>query len=238
MTRSPRGTRALALALAATVHLLALAALGLTGPQSERAEAPATEIGLVSFPRSRPAPRAEAAADPQGRPAVTRTVWAFQAQPEVSPLAIEEVAFARSLPDLAPSGPSGAGAMGDGAANGAASQPGEGAPAGRSGPTGPVADPYPAEVLAWLERHKRYPARASASGQEGMAVVSITLDRRGRLLRVSLVASSGHPHLDDAALAQVREAAPFPAAPPGATWTRRRFEAPMVYRLRPSRAAG
>jgi len=105
------------------------------------------------------------------------------------------------------------------------------------GAAGAATDPYPAMVLSWLEAHKRYPDRARLAGQEGVVTVAITLDRRGRLIRVNLVTSSGHALLDDAALAQVRDAHPFPPAPPGAQWSRRRFEAPIVYRLRPPPAS-
>ena len=140
--------------------------------------------------------------------------------------------MAPALLEVAPPGPL---RTGETAAGGEAGGSGDGAPADRPGPAGPLVDPYPGQVLAWLEKHRRYPARASASGLEGVAVVAITLDRRGRLLRASLVSSSGHPMLDDAAVAQVREAAPYPAAPLDSTWSRRRFEAPMTYRLRPVR---
>jgi protein TonB len=87
-------------------------------------------------------------------------------------------------------------------------------------------------VLAWIERHKRYPPRASDRRLEGEAVVALTLDRRGRLRRVELIQSSGHPLLDEAAIDAVQRADPFPRSETGG-WTRRRFEVPL--RFRPAR---
>ena len=94
------------------------------------------------------------------------------------------------------------------------------------------ADRYPAQVLAWIERHKRYPSRASDRRLEGEAVVALTLDRRGQLRRVELIQSSGHGLLDEAALEAVQRANPFPRPETG-DWTRRRFEVPL--RFRPAR---
>lgn len=96
-------------------------------------------------------------------------------------------------------------------------------------PAPDAADRYPAQVLAWIERHKRYPSRASDRRLEGEAVVALTLDRRGRLRRVELVQSSGHALLDEAAIDAVRRADPFPRPETG-NWTRRRFEVPLRFR--------
>ncbi len=106
-----------------------------------------------------------------------------------------------------------------------------------SSPTGGAPAPanvdrYPAQVLAWIERNKRYPPRASDRRLEGEAVVALTLDRRGRLRGVELIQSSGHPLLDEAAIDAVQRADPFPRPETG-NWTRRRFEVPL--RFRPAR---
>ena len=100
---------------------------------------------------------------------------------------------------------------------------------GDAAPVGKTADRYPAQVLAWIERHKRYPPRASDRRLAGEAVVALTLDRRGRLRRVELIQSSGHPLLDEAAIDAVQRADPFPRPETGG-WTRRRFEVPLRFR--------
>ena len=104
-------------------------------------------------------------------------------------------------------------------------------PAGGT-PAPTATDRYPAQVLAWIERNKRYPPRASDRRLEGEAVVALTLDRRGRLRGVELIQSSGHPLLDEAAIDAVQRADPFPRPETG-NWTRRRFEVPL--RFRPAR---
>ncbi len=103
-------------------------------------------------------------------------------------------------------------------------------PSRPASPTGPVAatQPSPARatndpnaVPAWqgrivgqLQRAKRYPDSARAAGEEGVAVVSFTIDRAGQLLALRLVRSSGSQALDQEAVALVRRAEPLPAPPP------------------------
>src|SRR5690606_31699692 len=69
---------------------------------------------------------------------------------------------------------------------------------------------YFARVQAHLSRHRIYPPEARASGASGVARVVFSLGRDGRVLSVSLARGSGHGVLDQAALAMVRRAAPFP----------------------------
>lgn len=68
-----------------------------------------------------------------------------------------------------------------------------------------------AQVRRKIESGKRYPS--SARGASGTVQVSITVGRDGALHGVSVVGSSGHPALDDAALRAVRSARRFPQAP-------------------------
>lgn len=99
-----------------------------------------------------------------------------------------------------------------------------------------VTDPYPAQVLAWVERHKRYPASALNRSLGGVAVVAVTLDRRGRVMRLNLAQSSGYALLDDAALDVFRRAGPFPRPAANTGWSRRQFEIPIEFR--PGQASG
>lgn len=72
-----------------------------------------------------------------------------------------------------------------------------------------------ARVLAHLARHKTYPDWARDQGVEGRASVAFTLDRSGQVTSVSLAGSSGSTILDQATLAMVRRATPFPPMPDG-----------------------
>ena len=71
-------------------------------------------------------------------------------------------------------------------------------------------------VLAQLQRHKRYPREARLEHQEGSATVRFTVDGEGRVEQVALLASSGHPALDQETLALLQRASPLPPPPPEA----------------------
>jgi protein TonB len=69
------------------------------------------------------------------------------------------------------------------------------------------------EILALLERNKRYPEAAQSRHQQGVAQVFFSLDRRGRVIDSRIVRSSGASSLDEEALALLRRAQPFPPPP-------------------------
>ncbi len=66
---------------------------------------------------------------------------------------------------------------------------------------------------AHLEREKRYPRKAKRMRKQGMPIISFTLDRKGKVLGVSLVESSGTSSLDNEALDLAYRAQPLPAPP-------------------------
>lgn len=72
---------------------------------------------------------------------------------------------------------------------------------------------YSALVFSQLAKAKGVGRRM---GRPGTAGVRFSIDARGNLLDVALVATSGIDALDEEALGVVRKAAPFPAPPPGA----------------------
>lgn len=67
--------------------------------------------------------------------------------------------------------------------------------------------------MARLESVKRYPRGARARRVEGVVYVRFSVDRAGRVTGVSLARSSGHPELDQEALAAVYRAQPLPRPP-------------------------
>ena len=56
-------------------------------------------------------------------------------------------------------------------------------------------------------------AKPAGSGQQGRAVVRFAIQRSGAAGGVSLASSSGNSAIDQAALAMVHRAAPFPPLP-------------------------
>jgi protein TonB len=74
-------------------------------------------------------------------------------------------------------------------------------------------DDYFGRLLAWLERHKRYPSEARSKRNQGTAMVWFVMDRQGRVQNCRLHKSSGFPVLDEAAVKMVERASPLPAMP-------------------------
>lgn len=78
-----------------------------------------------------------------------------------------------------------------------------------------ISQAYRRAILGRLEAVRAYPRGALLDGYQGTGALSFRIDRQGHLLDVSIAASTGHESLDQAALALVRNAAPFPAMPIG-----------------------
>ena len=88
------------------------------------------------------------------------------------------------------------------------------------------------DLLSRLQQAKRYPDLARSHGDQGVATVTFTMDRRGRVVSVSLVRSSNSALLDEEAVALVRRAEPLPSLPeemPGSTIT---LTVPISFTLR------
>lgn len=74
---------------------------------------------------------------------------------------------------------------------------------------------WQSQLMAHLERRKRYPPGAQSRGERGIVYVRFTIDASGNVQSVTLSRSSGHAELDQEVLALVRRASPVPAPPPG-----------------------
>jgi protein TonB len=83
----------------------------------------------------------------------------------------------------------------------------EGARAGRAS--------WESELAAHIRRYATY--AANGSRETGTVRVGVTIDRNGRLLSRRLAGSSGSSMLDNAAMAVIERAQPYPPFPPGMT---------------------
>lgn len=72
---------------------------------------------------------------------------------------------------------------------------------------------WQALLLAHLEKHRRYPARARAARQQGVVNVTFRMNRVGMVLSSSVLRSSGFSALDQAALDTLHRAQPLPRIP-------------------------
>lgn len=72
---------------------------------------------------------------------------------------------------------------------------------------------WKSQLMAAIERNKRYPDAARATRAQGIAQIAFALDRQGRVIETRLVRGSGAAALDEEALAIPRRAQPFPVPP-------------------------
>jgi protein TonB len=86
------------------------------------------------------------------------------------------------------------------------------------------------ELIAHLDKHKRYPAERSLKSAE--ILVSFALDRLGHVLSASVVKGSGDAAFDAAALAMVRKSDPVPAPPPTVADEGLNFTLPVIFRVK------
>ncbi|MCA1510190.1 energy transducer TonB [Bradyrhizobium sp. NBAIM01] len=69
------------------------------------------------------------------------------------------------------------------------------------------------QILALVERNKRYPEAARSRHEQGITQVRFMLDRKGLVSDAQVTQSSGSSGLDDEAIALLKRAQPFPAPP-------------------------
>lgn len=87
-------------------------------------------------------------------------------------------------------------------------------------------------LLAHLEMFRRYPASSRARHEQGVAHVRFTMDREGRLLDSDLARTSGSRRLDEAALATIKRASPFPKPPEEVEGTTIELVVPVEFFMR------
>jgi protein TonB len=95
------------------------------------------------------------------------------------------------------------------------------------------ADCWKLEVVARLERYKRYPAEAKSRREKGAAQLSFVVDRGGTVRDARILRSSGSPALDFETLQLVERATasqPLPPPPPEIIGAQIPIVVPVAYR--------
>jgi periplasmic protein TonB len=72
---------------------------------------------------------------------------------------------------------------------------------------------WKSQLVARLERYKRYPAEAQARGEHGVAQLAFSIDRSGGVHHARIAQSSGSSVLDRETLALLERAQPLPPPP-------------------------
>jgi protein TonB len=152
----------------------------------------------------------------------------------LAPAAVTETASERSVPpavaEVSPALPDEIAAVQVPAVNVARAVRATPSAAGGMGYGGSVADAnYFGRVAAHLSRHKRFPPDARRRGEHGSTEIDFSVDDGGRVTTVRIVRSSGFRRLDEAAVAMVWGASPFPAPPDRRM---QRFTVPINYSIR------
>lgn len=86
------------------------------------------------------------------------------------------------------------------------------------------------ELVAHLDRHKRYPADRAQKSAE--ITVSFVLDRLGHVVSASIAKGSGDPAFDAAALDMVHRSDPVPQPPPAVADEGLTFTLPVIFRVK------
>jgi periplasmic protein TonB len=90
---------------------------------------------------------------------------------------------------------------------------------------------YEQLLVAWLEKHKKYPGRAKRLRIEGEGMLRILIDRTGHTQQVDLAQRTGNRLLDKAALEMAQRADPFPPMPENDPRRKLEFVVPVAFVL-------
>ena len=90
---------------------------------------------------------------------------------------------------------------------------------------------YFAELMAWLNQHKDYPAILKKQKQQGVVVLTFSINQSGEVTTARIKQSSGFPELDQAALNMLAQANPVPAIPQSMGRDRLLLTIPVEYSL-------
>jgi protein TonB len=90
---------------------------------------------------------------------------------------------------------------------------------------------WKSQLVASLERYKRYPSEAQSRGEQGIAQLAFNVDRSGGVHHARIVRSSGSSLLDRESLILVERAQPLPP-PPEMSGSQIAIMVPIRYNIR------
>jgi protein TonB len=91
---------------------------------------------------------------------------------------------------------------------------------------------WKSQLVARLERYKRYPSEAQSRGEHGVAQLAFNVDRSGGVHNARIVRSSGSSILDRETLTLAERAQPLPPPPPEITGSQIPIVVPIRYNAR------
>ncbi len=91
---------------------------------------------------------------------------------------------------------------------------------------------WKSQLMAQLERNKRYPSEAQSRGEQGVAQLAFSVDRSGSVHNAHIARSSGSGALDRATLEMVARASPLPPPPPEVVGSQIPISVPIRYNMR------
>jgi protein TonB len=95
-----------------------------------------------------------------------------------------------------------------------------------------VSASWETSLVKHLQQFKRYPSGAQARGEEGIVMLSFSVDRTGHVIAHQIARSSGHPELDAEVMSMIERAEPLPAFPAAMTEAKLDLTVPIRFSLR------
>jgi periplasmic protein TonB len=91
---------------------------------------------------------------------------------------------------------------------------------------------WQSSLVRQLQRNKRYPNDAQSRNEEGVVLLSFSLDRTGHVLARHIARSSGFADLDEEVMAMIMRAQPLPAFPASMPQPQLDLTVPIRFSLR------
>jgi protein TonB len=91
---------------------------------------------------------------------------------------------------------------------------------------------WQSSLVRQLQHYKRYPIEAQSRSEEGVVLLSFSLDRTGHVLAHHIARSSGFADLDNEVMAMIKRAEPLPAFPASMPQPQLDLTVPIRFSLR------